>query len=114
MPAIILNHTRHEVKLQDPRMGKPFDPREQSVVERETPESIQAAIDFSNGERCHLRLLGISTTLVPYPKADDPWARSVAIDHVTKLMAEFGADTVARWVRNQAARMGVNISGVQS
>jgi hypothetical protein len=100
--AILLQHRSAKAILRDPR-----DP---PVAERETDESIQAAIDVCNGERCHLRLLNVTTTLVPYPQADDPWARSVAIDHVTKLMAEFGADTVARWVRNQAARMGVNIN----
>jgi hypothetical protein len=75
----------------------------------ETPASIRAAIDDANLQRAHMRLQGIPCPLVPYPNEEEPWMRAVAINALVEFIGEHVASTVNRWVKRQAALMGVEI-----
>jgi hypothetical protein len=80
-----------------------------STILPETPDTIRAAIDDANIQRAHMRLMGIPNPLVPYPDDAEPWGRAVAINALVEFMGEHGAATVGKWVKTQAALMGVEI-----
>lgn len=77
---------------------KPFDPREQAVVDPypETPESIAAAEAYCLTERAKLE-----------PRLLDEDEKLAAVEAVSLLLDRWGSRRVAAWVRNLSAMKGL-------
>jgi hypothetical protein len=92
MPAVILNHTAHEVKLRDPR-----DP---VIAYPVTADTVAAAEVQQSIERLDAHYT---------PPTEEEWARLDAHEGLMNLIKKYGGPRVMRWVRNLAAINGESV-----
>lgn len=85
MPAVILNHPRHEVKLHDPRDPEVSDPYPQ------TAETIARAKAAQAAERA---AIGYE------PPTDEQWEKLEAQEGLMNLIRKYGGQRVSTWVKN--------------